>query len=334
MTTTERDSQSRRSGHSGHDGHAKLHRSDRAAEAARRSLVAIIPALDEEASIERVIHQTRDCAKALDELGIDLSICVMDDGSSDATADIARKAGADEIISHTLNRGCGAAVRSGLIYGRDHDFDILVKLDADGQHEPADIPGLITPILEDRADVVYGDRFPGLSYRMPFVRRVGNSVFRRLMRWLTRWDIKDSQPGMFAVNASYLKVSFIPGDYNYTQQVLLDSYLNGMRFDQVPITFHQRNAGTSFISLAYPMKVLPAILMLMVSIRPLRVFLPLAAIFLVAAAGVSSTEVALWMAGHGAKPVEHVNLVTGLGMFGLNTGFFGLLAELVVQRRR
>ena len=203
------------------------------------SLLVIIPALNEERTIERVVTQTRDCSDQLAELGLRLQICVIDDGSRDETAVAARRAGVDDVIIHKLNRGCGAAVRSGLLHGRSHGAGIVVKLDADGQHDPADIPALIRPILEDRADVVYGNRFPRLSYRMSFVRRVGNTVFRTLIRWLTHWDIKDSQPGMFAVNASYLKVSFIPGDYNYTQQVLLDSYLNGMRFEQVPVAFHR-----------------------------------------------------------------------------------------------
>ena len=154
------------------------------------------------------------------------------------------------------------------------------------------------------------------------------------MRFLTHWNVRDSQPGIFAVNASYLKVSFIPGDYNYAQQVLLDSYLNGMRFEQVPVAFHQRTSGSSFVSFAYPFKTLPQILMLMVSVKPLKVFLPLAAIFFTIATSVFVVELAFWFSGNAARPVEHVNLVLGLGMFGLNTGFFGLLAELVVQRQR
>ncbi len=115
---------------------------------------------------------------------------------------------------------------------------------------------------------------------MPLYRRAGNTLFRALMRWLTGWDIEDSQPGMFAVNASYLAISFIPGDYNYTQQVLLDSYLKGMRFEQAPIAFRRRRTGKSFISLQYPFRVLSQILVLIVLIRPLKIFLPLAAFFL------------------------------------------------------
>jgi len=297
------------------------------------SLLVIIPALNEEKSIGQVVEDVRKCTDCLAAMGLDLRICVINDGSSDDTASVAARAGADHILVHKRNQGLGAAVRSGLRYGQDQGVGLVVKLDADGQHDPADIPDLIAPILADQADVVYGNRFPRMTYRMPFIRRVGNVVFRWLMRWLTSWEINDSQPGILAVNNSYLKVFFLPGDYNYTQQILIDAYHKGMRFDQVPVRFKQRETGNSFVSLKYPFEVLPQILMTLVMVRPLRVFLPMAALFLAAALGVFGVEFTLWLLGRAAKPVEHVNLTLGLAIFGLNTGYFGLLAEIVVRRR-
>lgn len=296
------------------------------------AVLVIIPAHNEAKSIGQVVSGVRASARRLADADLDLRICVIDDGSTDDTAAAARRAGADHVLTHKQNLGCGAAVRSGLIHSREQGFNVTVKLDADGQHDPADIPALIRPILEDRADIVYGNRFPRITYRMPFLRRTGNALFTGLMRWLTHWDVKDSQPGMFAVNDVYLKVFFLPGDYNYTQQVLLDAYLKGMRFEQAPITFRRRKAGESFISLRYPFKVLPQILMLMVLVRPLKVFLPVAGLFLTAAAVTFLVELGLWFAGYTARPVENTNLVLGLAMFGLNAGFFGLIAELIVRR--
>ena len=298
----------------------------------RSSLLVIIPALNEEETVGQVVADVRRCAGRLDTLGLDLSVCVIDDGSTDRTAAAARAAGADHVLVHKLNRGLGSAVRSGLLYGRDSGAGIVVKLDADGQHAPEDIPDLIAPLLADRADIVYGNRFP-LAYRMPFIRRVGNVAFRSLMRWLTTWDIGDSQPGIFAVNGSYLRVFFIPGDYNDTQQILLDAYYKGLRFDQSPVTFRERKTGSSFVSLRYPFRALPQILMVLVMVRPLKVFLPLAALFLAAAFALFGIEFALWLSGWASRPVEHVNLALGLAVFGLNTGYFGLLAELLVRRR-
>ena len=297
-------------------------------------LLAIVPAWNEEKSIAEVLGGLQACAGGLAGQGIGLSVCVIDDGSTDGTAEAARRAGADLILTHRSNRGLGAAVRSGLAHARDRGFDLAVKLDADGQHDPADIPALIAPILEDRADLVFGNRFPRMTYRMPLVRRWGNAVFRSLMRWLlSGWQIRDSQAGMFAANRAYLDRFFLPGDYNYTQQVLLDAWLKGMRFAQTPIAFHARTSGSSFISFKYPFKVLPQILLLLVMVRPLKVFLPLAGMFLAAAVGLFGVELVLWLQGSTSKPVEHVNLVLGLALFGINTGYFGLLAELLVRHR-
>ena len=296
------------------------------------SVMVLIPALNEAASIGEVVTAARQCTTALAQVGLGLEVCVIDDGSTDGTADAARATGADQVLTHARNMGVGAAVRTGLNYARTRGFAIALKLDGDGQHDPADIPELIRPILENRADVVYGNRFPQIDYSMPAYRRAGHAVFRGLMRWLTGWDIEDSQPGMFAVNASYLAVSFIPGDYNYTQQVLLDSYLKGMRFEQAPIAFRRRRSGQSFISLQYPFRVLSQILVLMVMVRPLKVFLPLAGFFLGAGVLIGAVELGMWATGNAERPVEHVNLVLGLGMFGLNTGFFGLLAEAIARR--
>ncbi len=294
--------------------------------------MVLIPALNEAASIGEVVAAARRRAAALAEMGLGLAVCVIDDGSTDGTGAAARAAGADHVLKHGRNMGVGAAVRTGLIYARTHGFGMAVKLDGDGQHDPADIPVLIRPILDDRADVVYGNRFPRIDYRMPLYRRAGNATFRSLMRWLTGWDIEDSQPGMFAVNRSYLAVSFIPGDYNYTQQVLLDSYLKGMRFEQAPISFHRRQSGESFISLQYPFRVLSQLLVVMVLIRPLKIFLPLAGFSLGVAALTGAVELGMWATGNAERPIEHVNFVTGLALFGLNTGFFGLLAEAIARR--
>lgn len=301
--------------------------------AARGLLVVVLPAFNEAGSVGAAVKGIAAARRRISALGLRTEICVVDDGSTDGTAEAALAAGADKVIAHGRNMGLGAAVRTGFSHARDRGCALMVKLDADGQHDPADIPAVIAPILSDDADVVYGDRFPQIAYRMPLVRRMGNSAFRSLMRWLTNWEITDSQPGFLAVNRSYLQAFLLPGDYNYAQQVLLDAYHKGMRFAQVEIAFRERMSGGSFITLRYPLVAVVQILMLLVSVRPLKVFMPLAGVFLAAAGLLFAVETALWLAGHAGRPVEHPNLVLGLGVFGLNTAFFGLLAELIVRSR-
>lgn len=299
-----------------------------------RVLTIVVPAFNEEESIARVIEVLRAGTAQLVERGFDVRVYVVNDGSSDRTAQLAREAGADRVLHHKVNRGLGAAIRTGLAAARDDGSDIAVKFDADLQHDPADVVDMIAPILGDEADVVYGNRFERIEYRMPLVRRAGNFAFTRLMAWLTGWRVKDSQPGIFAVSRSYLLNFYLPGDYNYTQQILLDAYHKGMRFAQVPVAFRKRETGRSFVSLKYPFKVLPQILMVLVGVRPLRVFGPIAAVFLFLGGGLFVAEVLMWLTGSASKPVTHVNLVMGSVLFGMQTLFFGLIADLIVKQNR
>lgn len=298
------------------------------------SVVVLVPAYNEAERIVETLQALRSIDGAARERGIKLSLYVINDGSRDDTGALAVQAGADRVLHHKVNRGLGAAVRTGLVAARVDGADIAVKFDADLQHDPNDIFALIAPVLEDEADIVYGNRFPGIEYKMPIVRRVGNVVFTGLMAWLTGWPLKDSQPGIFAVNQAFLTNFYLPGDYNYTQQILLDGYHRGMRFAHVPVTFRARISGKSFISFKYPIKVLPQILMVLIGVKPMRVFGPIGLLFVLSAVGIFVVEFAMWLMGDAAKPVVHVNLLLGCLTLGLHALFFGALADLIVRLHR
>lgn len=298
-----------------------------------KKLVVIVPAYNEQEKIAETITSLKAVGDDIRGTGFELFVYVIDDGSTDNTASLAEQAGADRIVKHKVNIGLGAAVRSGLAAAKRDSADIVIKFDADLQHDPADILPLIEPIINDEADVVYGNRFERIEYNMPVVRRTGNKVFTKLMSMLTGWPLKDSQPGIFAANKDYLAVFNVPGDYNYTQQILLDAYHQGMRFAHVPVTFRRRTTGKSFVSFKYPLKVVPQLILVIISVRPMKIFLPVGLFFLLSATGIFSVELILWLLGETIKPVLHVNAVLGLAFFGLQTFFFGLLAELIVRTR-
>jgi glycosyltransferase involved in cell wall biosynthesis len=259
---------------------------------------------------------------------------VVDDGSGDGTGDLARSTGADRVVRHPTNLGLGAAVRTGLKAARQEGADIVVKIDADGQHDPADIARLVRPILDDAADLVYGDRFAGIEYRMPLVRRLGNRVFTALMRRLTHWPLRDSQPGIFAASSSFLDGFRLPGNYNYTQQILLDAYHRGLRFTHVPVTFRERTNGRSFVSYRYPFKVGKQILLMLVSLNPLKVFVPVGMLFVGVGAAILGIDLFDYFQKGAGEPVQRPFGVLGFGLFGLQTVFFGLLGHLVITSRR
>lgn len=296
-----------------------------------KKLIVIVPAYNEEEKIEAAITALNEKKAEYAAKDIEFLVYVINDGSRDKTLELAEKAGADRVIKHKINRGLGAAIRSGLAQAKADNADIVVKFDADLQHNPDNIWNLIQPILHDEADTVYGHRFNKIAYKMPFVRKIGNKVFTGLMRWLTKWPVYDSQPGILAVNSSYLKNFYLPGDYNYTQQILLDSYHKGMRFAHVDVEFRKRETGKSFISYKYPFKVLPQILQIIIGVRPLKFFAPIGIFLLGVATLVSGVEILSYIFGSAPKPIEHVNFVLGTSSFGIQTLFFGLLADLIVK---
>ncbi|MFB6356018.1 MAG: glycosyltransferase family 2 protein [bacterium] len=297
-------------------------------------IAVLIPAYNEEQSIAETIQSLHSSDLYAENSQHSVESIVIDDGSSDQTQQRAREAGVDHIVRHPNNMGLGATVRTGLRTAREREADAVAKIDADLQHDIGDLSTVLEPILENRADVTYGNRFADLQYNMPLHRRLGNFLFTELMSALTGWPIKDSQPGIFAVSNQYLKHFYIPGDYNCTQQILIDAYHQGLRFEQVPVSFRKRAHGDSFISPSYPFRVLTQLIMVIVGVRPLKIFGTLGFLFLGSASIIFCWQITLWFQGLTRKPVVNVNLVLGLGLFGLQTLFFGFLAHLIVTRNR
>ena len=299
-----------------------------------KKIIVIVPAYNEEEKIGAAIEALKAKKPDYTERGYELLVYIINDGSKDKTLEIAQDLGVDRIIKHKLNRGLGAAIRSGMTAAKADGADIVVKFDADLQHNPDNIWDLIQPIINDEADTVYGHRFNKIAYKMPFVRKVGNLVFTGMMRWLTNWPVYDSQPGILAVNSAYLANFYLPGDYNYTQQILLDSYHKGMRFAHVDVEFRKRETGKSFISYKYPFKVIPQILQIVIGIKPLKFFAPIGILFVFIAAATGVYDVCDFFLGDGTKIIEHVNLLSVSFLFGVQTLFFGLLADLIVKQNR
>ena len=147
-------------------------------------IVAVIPALNEASRIARVIRDAKRYADA---------VVVVDDGSTDETATVAGREGA-RVIRHIQNGGAGAATMTGIEAARALDATIIITLDADGQHDPSDIPLLLKPVQEGRADIVFANRF-GQRNKIPWIRRIANSLGNAVTFLSTgRW-VPDSQCG-------------------------------------------------------------------------------------------------------------------------------------------
>jgi glycosyltransferase involved in cell wall biosynthesis len=218
--------------------------------------VAIVPARDEAGSVAAVVREIR----ALDP---GLEVVVIDDGSTDRTADEARSAGA-HVVRLPFNLGIGGAVQTGFRYAYEHGFELAVRVDGDGQHDPAELPRLVAPVVADEADIVVGSRFVGeSSYRPPLARRLGIVVFSRVVSLLTRQRVTDPTSGFQALNRRAIALFAVdyPHDYPEVEATVMVSR-HRLRLVEVPVQMRARTAGSSSITAVrsgyYAVKVLLA----------------------------------------------------------------------------
>jgi glycosyltransferase involved in cell wall biosynthesis len=148
-------------------------------------IIAVIPAYNESGHVAEVVRRMQ---KHVD------GTIVVDDGSTDTTPEVARREGAF-VVSHAMNCGAGAATMTGVHAARLLRADVIVTLDADGQHNPDDIPQLLTPVLKSKVDVVIGTRFRGPKNTIPFIRRAFNCIGNIFTYITTGKYVSDSQSG-------------------------------------------------------------------------------------------------------------------------------------------
>jgi len=214
-------------------------------------IVALIPALNEEKTIGYVV---RGALKYVDH------VIVVDDLSEDDTADIAKRAGA-QVISLKRRKRVGGVIKAGLSYVRRLDPDIVVIIDADGQHNPDEIPKLLNVVLEGRADWVIGSRYlhnirnstSNKSLGNWFFRQrkqvllkgLGNWFFSKLLSTLTRSNITDTMSGFKVLSREALLNLDLKFDYAYCPEMAITLCLEGYRLSEVPIQSRKRLKGES-----------------------------------------------------------------------------------------
>jgi glycosyltransferase involved in cell wall biosynthesis len=217
-------------------------------------VLLFLPAFNEEDAVG-------DCIDRVPETvcGLPVQCLVIDDGSADKTAEIAKQAGA-EVISLESNQGLGAAVRVGLSEGVKRQSSAIVFADADGEYPPEELENLVAPILKEKADYVVGSRFLGdIEFMRPH-RRFGNLVLTKILSIIARRKITDGQTGYRAFSPAAAESAEVIHDFNYAQIITLDLLAKGYVYLEVPISYHFRTTGESFIKLfPYLRKVVPAV---------------------------------------------------------------------------
>ncbi len=206
-----------------------------------RGLV-LIPAFNEERVLGPVLIDIRRHTT--------LDLLVVDDGSTDQTAEVARAHGA-RVVSHPFNMGYGAALQTGYKYAAQEGYDVLVQIDADGQHDPAFIEPLARRVLEGHADACVGSRFLlGEGYIPPFARRVGMVLFGYIASVVTRRRVTDPTSGYQALSSRvfrFLRSDVFPADYP-DADVLILLHRAGFRAEEQPVAMRPSFTGKSMHS--------------------------------------------------------------------------------------
>ncbi|MCB0830594.1 MAG: glycosyltransferase family 2 protein [Solirubrobacterales bacterium] len=199
----------------------------------------VIPAYNEADNIGYVLDQI-----PAEVGGLPTATLVVDDGSKDGTEEVAEAHGA-VVIRHVVNRGGGAALRTGYRLMADSDAAIVVTLDADGQHLPAEMPNLVQPVLDGKADVAHGSRVLGHAEQNHFARELGIVFFNRLVSFITRTHVTDCSNGYRAVRTSVLPTLVLKQEQFHTSEFMIEAIKRGVPAVEVPVTVEQRLHGHS-----------------------------------------------------------------------------------------
>ncbi|RXE55924.1 glycosyl transferase family 2 [Methanoculleus taiwanensis] len=296
-------------------------------------LVVMIPSYNEEETIASVIREIPRSIPGIETV----EVLVINDGSTDRTVEEARKAGADKIISFKKNKGLAPGFRAGLETALSMGADIIVNTDADGQYDGGEIPKLIQPILDNKADFVLGSRTKGTIEEMPLQKTIGN----RMATWVTRnvsgLPVSDGQSGFRAFTRDAAMRLNVMSDYTYVQETLIQAANLGLVYTEVPILFRKRTGGSSrLISniFNYAKRAGVTILKSYRDYQPLRTFLFLGSVMIVAGFIVGLKPLLHYLSTYTVAFYGSAMVAMLLLIIGFTTIVLGLLADIMRTQKK
>jgi hypothetical protein len=205
----------------------------------RDRVAVVVPAYNEQDSIGEVLPRI-----PASVCGIGTAVLVVDDGSRDRTGDIASAHGA-AVARHVINRGGGAALRTGYRLMADSGAQVVVTLDADGQHLPEEMSRLVAPVLDGEVDVAHGSRVIGQAEPGHYARELGIVFFNRVVSFITRTKVSDCSNGYRAVRTSVLPQLVLRQEQFHTSEFMIEAIKRGVPAKEVPVTVVRRLHGHS-----------------------------------------------------------------------------------------
>jgi glycosyltransferase involved in cell wall biosynthesis len=283
----------------------------------RNNLVSVvIPAFNEEKGIEKVLNQLKSL-----NLGDKSEIIVVDDGSTDQTAEIAASKGV-KVVRHGQNRGYGASLKTGIRVAKN---EIIVITDADGSYPIKSIPLLAENI--EHADMVVGARI-GKKVHIPIFRKPAKWFINKLANRLSGIKIPDLNSGLRAIRKDKVEgfFSILPESYSFTATITLAFLTNGYSVIYIPIEYYKRKGKSKIHPIKDTLNFIQLVIRTIMYFNPLKIFLPISSAFFLASAAVLIIS---WISGQVMDVTTVILFVAGIQLLAI-----GMIADLIDKRGR
>lgn len=295
-------------------------------------LVIQIPCYNEQEALPVALAALPKSIPGIDEI----EVLVVDDGSTDDTVRVAYQNGAHHVVRHATNKGLARAFMLGIQASLQQGADIIVNTDADNQYCAADIPELIRPILEGRADMVIGARPISTIQHFSFIKKLLQRAGTAVVRWVSGAEVRDAPSGFRAFSRDAAVTLNVFSRYTYTLETIIQAGQKNLTVMSVPVRVNGELRPSRLVSSigSYVRKSVTTIVRMFVVYRPFRFFMVTGSMIFLGGVALGVRFLIRYLEGNGNGMVQSLILASVLLMMGFHTMLLGFVADLLAVNRK